>query len=201
MLKSIGKISKELDIHIQTLRDMEKNGKITSYRTTGGHRRYDIDEVKKELFGYISKVDDKRKIVLYVRISKYENKNDLLMQKEQMELYAMARGYSFEVIEDVGSGVNFERAGFRKVMELVVENKLSKIVVNWKNRLARIGFDLIEFICEKNGCKIEVVNNTKNDVNNSEYVDDLSNIIKQLSSGKKIEEIKEIKKILRKNNV
>lgn len=49
MLKSIGKISKELDIHSQTLRDLEKAGKITSYKTTGGHRRYDINEIKQQL--------------------------------------------------------------------------------------------------------------------------------------------------------
>ena len=197
MLKSIGKISKELDIHIHTLRDMEKNGKITAYRTIGGHRRYNVDEVKKELFGCIPEKNGSRKTILYVRISKYENKEDLLKQKEQLELYAMARGYAFETIEDVGSSLDFERVGFNKLMQLVLEKKVGRIVVNWKNRLARLGFGLIEYICEKNGCDIEIVDNTKDSIDEREYTDDLLNTIKQLSLHRTVE-FKEIKKILRK---
>jgi predicted site-specific integrase-resolvase len=201
MLQSIGKISKELDIHVQTLRDLEKSGKINSYRTVGGHRRYNIDEVKKELLScnpYIKK--EEKKTILYLRISRDEKIEDLLFQKEKLELYAVAKGYKFEIIEDVGSGLDYKRSGFKHLLGLIEDDRVERVVVGCKDRLVGFGFELIEIVCEKHDCEIEIIDNTKDGQTEQETADNLLFMMRYFSSSNY--RINKIKKIFRnKKNV
>ena len=65
----------------------------------------------------------------------------------------------YNIIEDVGSGINFNRKGIRKIIDLAISGKINKIVVAYKDRLTRFGFELIEYMVKKysNGT-IEIIN-------------------------------------------
>ena len=66
---------------------------------------------------------------------------------------------NYKIIEDIGSGINFNRKGIRKIIDLAINNKINKVVVAYKDRLTRFGFELIEDIIKKysNGT-IEIIN-------------------------------------------
>jgi putative resolvase len=66
---------------------------------------------------------------------------------------------NYKIIEDIGSGINFNRKGIRKIIDLAINNKINKVVVAYKDRLTRFGFELIEDIIKKysNGI-IEIIN-------------------------------------------
>ncbi len=184
MLQSIGKISKELDVHSQTLRKLCRSGKITSHKTSGGHRRFDINEVKKELLNinsYINK-DKNKKTILYARVSSNGQKKDLEYQKEKLELYAVAKGYTFEVIEDIGSGLNYNKKGLKKLINLIENDKVDKVVVNYKDRLIRFGYELIEMICNNHNCEIEIINETESKTFENELVEDLISLVTVFSA-------------------
>jgi len=153
-----------LGVHIQTLYNWEKVGKIDTIRTAGGHRMYnvqkylntyanpDYDNVKEETIDDVTndtKDETIKKVtkkeldklnICYIRVSTLSQKNDLERQREFMtEKYP-----TYDVIEDIGSGLNFNRKGLRKIIKLAISGKINKLVIAYKDRLTRFGYDLIE---------------------------------------------------------
>ncbi len=94
-----------LGITPETLRVWEKEGKIKPFRTKGRHRRYD-DEMLRDLLNK-SKPQIQKKTVLYARVSSTGQSDDLKRQIEQLETFALSRGYCYEIYQDIGSGLNF----------------------------------------------------------------------------------------------
>ena len=88
----------------------------------------------------------------------------------------IAKGYSFEIILDVGSGINYSKKGLQKLIKRINNQEVSKIVVLYKDRLIRFGYELIEYICELNGVEIEIIDNTTQS-KEQELTDDLIQII------------------------
>jgi predicted site-specific integrase-resolvase len=139
-----------LGVHVQTLYNWEKKGKIKTMRTPGGHRLYNVNEYLEK---YTDKTNDEIKQqeelnnsneeklnICYIRVSTLGQRDDLLRQKEYMK----KKYPSFIVIEDIGSGINFNRRGFRRIVKYAISGKINKLVVAFKDRLTRFGFDLIE---------------------------------------------------------
>lgn len=87
-----------------------------------------------------------------------------------------AKGYQFEIIMDVGSGINYKKKGLRELVNKVNNHKVSTIVVLYKDRLIRFGFELLEYLCEINGVSIEIIDNTEHS-KEQELTDDLIQII------------------------
>lgn len=73
----------------------------------------------------------------------------------------IAKGYQFEIITDIGSGINYNKQGLNKLVDMVTNGEVKKIVVLYKDRLIRFGFELIENICNKYGTTIEIIDNTE----------------------------------------
>jgi predicted site-specific integrase-resolvase len=131
----------------QTLRNWSDMGKIKYRRTTGGHRVYIINEQNENK-------ESKRKII-YIRVSSHKQKDDLERQKD----YMLERFPDYEVIKDIGSGLNFKRKGLISILDESEKGNIGKIVVYSKDRLCRFGFELLEYLFRKYSVELLVLNN------------------------------------------
>ena len=157
---SIGKFAKSLGVSIQTLRNWDKEGKLKpTYVTENGYRYYSEDLLNK--FRNIKNVNKiKKKNILYARVFTKNQKDELNRQIDNLKQYAYSKGYSFEIITDIGSGINYKKEGLLKMINLVECGEVDRIIVLYKDRLIRFGYDLIEYICKLNDTKIEIVDNS-----------------------------------------
>ena len=176
---SIKEASEFLGISIDTLRRWERVGKITSMRTQGGHRRYDKKELIKFKMGDNS---ENRITIAYCRVSSSDQKEDLQRQIENVSQYCIANGYQFRVISDLGSGLNYKKKGLQELIELICSNSIERIVVNYKDRLIRFGFELMEQLCSIYNVKIEIINLTEDKSYEEELVEDVLSVITVFSA-------------------
>ena len=72
-----------------------------------------------------------------------------------------AKGYQFEIISDIGSGINYNKKGLNQLIDMITNSEVDKIVVLYKDRLIRFGYELIENLCDKYGTTIEIIDNTE----------------------------------------
>lgn len=140
---------KPLEVHPNTLRQWADNGKIKHIRTPAGQRLYDIES-------FVGQIIAKRKIC-YCRVSSYKQKDDLARQIEFMR----EKFPDYEIIKDIGSGLNFKRKGLLALLESTSCGDVEKIVVAHRDRLSRFGYDLIKWLIERNGGKLVVLDDIK----------------------------------------
>lgn len=134
----------------RTLRRWEAEGKINTIRTPAGQRRYDIEKFVKEE----SEEGRRRATVIYARVSTRPQQSDLNRQVERLSaIYPSA-----EVVKEVGGGLNLRRKGLIALLGRVLRGDIKTIVVAHKDRLARFGFDIIEWMCKEFDCEIVVLN-------------------------------------------
>ncbi|WP_152588883.1 IS607 family transposase [Nostoc sphaeroides] len=162
-----------LGVCLRTLRRWEAEGKISTVKTPSGQRRYDIERfIKQE-----SEPDGGRTTVVYARVSTRSLYADLDRQVERLSaLYPGA-----EVVKEVGGGLNLRRKGLITLLGRVLRGDIGVIVVAHKDRLARFGFDIIEWLCEQNECKIVVLNQVSLSPH-AELVQDIVAILHSFSS-------------------
>lgn len=156
-LMSIGKFSKEIGISINHLRLLHKTGELVPVKITKGGTRYYSD---KQLNDYLGLNEKDKKVILYARVSTKKQKDDLENQIKNLKEYAYSKGYSFEIISDIGSGINYKKEGLKKLLEKINNSEISKIVVLYKDGLISFGFELIEFLANINNIEIEIIDNT-----------------------------------------
>lgn len=156
---------KILGIHQRTLYQWEEKGWIETIRTNGGMRMYNVEKFlkEKECKGDEKCVKnleelgkEKKKLKLcYVRVSSMGQKDDLERQKKLIrEKYP-----DHLMIQDIGSGINLNKKGILKIIELGIEGKIDELVIAYKDRLVRYGYELVEHIIKKySGGKIVIMN-------------------------------------------
>ena len=195
---SIGKFSKETGISISTLRRWDKeNIYKPTFVTEGGTRYYSEDQLNTIIYGS-SEINKSKKIIGYCRVSSQKQKDDLERQVDNVKTYMLAKGYSFEIITDIGSGINYNKKGLNKLLDMVSNNQVDKIVIMYKDRLVRFGYELLENICMKHNTTIEIIDNTER-TEEQELVEDLIQIITLFScrlQGKRAHKSKKILKEL-----
>ena len=160
--------SQILGLHPNTLRHYADNGTIESYRTKSGHRRYNVDAYLGLQKQFVS--------ICYCRVSNYKQKDDLNRQVEFMR----ANYPKAEIIKDIGSGLNYKRKGLKSLLKRVMQGDKLEIVVSHKDRLARFGFELIEWIIQQNGGRIVVLKQI-NLSSKQELITDLLSILRIFS--------------------
>lgn len=169
-LLTISQASKLLHVSQRTLRNWEKEGKISSVKTVGGHRRYSMIELNKLLDIKEEKQNNvELPIATYSRVSSHEQKTkgDLDRQSQRLSEYCAKKKYLVEhIIKDVGSGLSDSRSGFVKLSKLVYEKKISKIIIEYKDRLTRFQFGFIERMFNSYG--VEIICVEKNDISEEE---------------------------------
>ena len=135
-----------LGLHPQTLRNYAKQGKILCYRNSAGQRLYDVETY---LHGKSAP-----QLVCYCRVSSAQQRGDLQRQVAQMrELYPDA-----EIVTDVAGGLNWQRKGLLSILERLHRGDKLDVVVAHRDRLARFGFELIEWLVVQNGGAVLVLN-------------------------------------------
>ena len=191
MYISINKVAKRLNKSAQTLRNWEKTGElIPAYKTKSGYRYYTEEQINK-LLG----VEERERVTIgYCRVSSRKQQDDLERQTENMRNYLCAKGYKFEIITDIGSGINYNKVGLNILLDKVIKGEVDKVVVLHKDRLLRFGFELVENLCKRYGTSIEVVDNTPK-TEEQELVEDLVQIITVFScklQGKRANKMKKV---------
>ena len=163
------------------IRYWDSLGKITSFRTQGGHRRYLLSDII-DLFDSKPSEESiepyKKRRICYCRVSSHGQKKDLESQVEFFE-----RTYpDHEIIRDIGSGINFKRKGFNSILDSAIKGDIEEIVVTHRDRFCRFGFDLFERIIRDFSNGKIVVLNKKETSPEQELVDDLISIVTVFSS-------------------
>lgn len=186
-------VTKILGVTAQTLRNWDKEGKLKpSYTKSNGYRYYSEDVI----LSYTQERKTKKdvNVVLYARVSSKKQQDDLERQISNLKEYAKDKYEKYDVISDIGSGINYEKPGLKRLIELINKKQVDIIVVLYKDRLLRYGFELVEYFAKLNNVKIEVID--KIDKNqDQELVEDLVQIITVFScklQGKRKKKTKEL---------
>lgn len=187
--------SEILNVHQRTLMNWDKKGLIETKRTDNNFRLYNVKKYlesngKKHKTGEIKEIqfDDiknlnKKMDVCYVRVLNIDSTNELNKQAKKMEnLYPDAL-----IIKDIGSGLDMEREGLLKIIDLIINNKINKLILSKKEELCRVGFEMINFMIKKysNG-EIILLDSVDHKETKEEIMDDMYEMIKILSKKMKI---------------
>lgn len=136
-----GEVLKVLKVHYQTLYRMEERGEIDVVRSDAGHRLFNLNKYLRDN----NMLNVEKENICYCRVSSRKQSVDL---KRQVAL--MVKKYpNHRIIKDVGSGLNMERAGLKEIVELAIDGKIGELVIAYKDRLARFGYEMIEWIITK----------------------------------------------------
>ena len=193
---SINKFSKILGVSAQTLRNGDKKGKLHPHHTSSNGYRYYSHEQLNQVMNVKPNLD--RIVIGYCRVSSNKQKDDLERQIENMKLYLTAQGKPFEIISDIGSGIDYKKKGLKELMKRISQNKVDKVVVFYKDRLLRFGFELVEYIASLYDCDIEIIDHTEK-IEQQEIVEDLVQIITVFScklQGKRANKVRKLVKEL-----
>ena len=147
-----------LNVSVITLQRWDNDGKLKAFRTPTNRRYYTYEQYLE--YTGMRKAADNRKIVIYTRVSTSNQKDDLKNQVEFLRQYANSKGIIVdEVIEDYGSGLNYNRKKWNKLIDSCMTNEISTIIITHKDRFIRFGYDWFERFLTKFNVEIIVVNN------------------------------------------
>ena len=171
---SIGEFAKLTGKTTQTLRNWDKTGILKPNKVADSGHRYYLHEQLDQFYGL---KPDKDKIVIgYCRVSSSKQKDDLERQIGNVKAYLVAQGKPFEIISDIGSGINYNKKGLQNLIQRIDSGEVEKIVVLYKDRLIRFGFELIEYVAKLNQCTIEIIDNSEK-TQEQELVEDMIQIV------------------------
>ena len=140
--------------------------KIASYnqikfrRTPRGHRKYLLHT-------------DCKKEIIYCRVSSAKQKGDLDRQIKSLQ----RKFPDHEVIQDIGSGINFKRKGFLSLLQQVFDGTVSEVVVSSHDRFSRFNFEFFEWLLMQFGCKLISLNKSEDKSPEQELSEDLISVI------------------------
>ena len=181
---TIKEVANLVGVSYKTLHRWDEDGTLPSLHMTKGKRRYDSDLVEKFLGQYNPEPIKNRPVCVYVRVSSHEQKQkgDLERQKNRMIEYCAKNGYKVDYIfEDVGSGLSGSRPKLLKLFGLVKEKKISKVIIEHKDRLTRFQFNVFEEFFGAFDIKIEYVDDGKNLPYEQEFANDIMALISSFS--------------------
>ena len=176
---STKKVTEILGVTAQTLRNWDKEGKLKpSYVKSNGYRYYSEESI----LSYTQERKTKKNlnVIGYARVSSKKQSDDLERQINNLNTYISSKYDSFDIITDIGSGINYNKPGLKKLIEKINKKEVDLIIVLYKDRLLRFGFELVEYFAQLNNVKIEILD--KIDKNqDEELVEDLVQIITEFS--------------------
>ena len=177
-LITISEAAKRLGISPTTLRRWEESGKLIPERTQGNQRRYRLSQI--EPATHLRKQD--RKTLAYARVSSHDQKDDLERQKQVLELYCAQQGWTFELISDIGSGVNYYKKGLKRLLNEILIGNVGRLVITHKDRLLRFGAELVFSICEAKQVEVVMVNKGEDTTFEDDLATDVLEIITVFSA-------------------
>ena len=179
-LLTIGEAAEYLGVSTQTLRRWERKGKGISFqRTTGNQRRYDITDLGLP----VRRKNLKENITLaYARVSSHDQKEDLQRQEKMLQLFCSSNGWEFEIISDLGSGMNYHKKGLKILINKILNGEISRLVLTHKDRLLRFGAELIFTLCEQKNIEVVMINRGDEPSFEEELASDVLEIITVFSA-------------------
>lgn len=147
-------VLRTLRISRQTLCAYVKNGTIKATKMPNG--QYDYEEAS--VYGFLNK-DVKRRTYLYARVSTQKQKADLANQVEALKQFAFLNGYQVSgIFSDIASGISFEkRTNFFTMLDDIINGKVERVIITYKDRLSRVGFELFQHLFGRYHCQIIVM--------------------------------------------
>ncbi|MFN3884989.1 MAG: IS607 family transposase [Rhodocyclaceae bacterium] len=177
---SIHEAAKFLGVSPQTLRRWEREGKLLpDERTIGGRRRYDLARLRPEQF---HTPESDRRTVAYARVGSGDQKDDLERQKQVLERYCARQGWTFEVIADLGSGMNYHKKGLKRLLNDILAGRVGRLVITHKDRLLRFGAELVFAICEAKNVEVVILNQGEDTTFEEDLAKDVLEIITVFSA-------------------
>jgi len=176
---SIKEFAKLINVTTQTLRNWDKTNKLKPFVLDSGHRRYTNEHLLE-----IKKIKNTDKInVVYCRESSKQQKNSLDEQVNKSLEFCVSKGISVnKVIKDFGSGLNYKRSGLLELLELIESDKIENLVVYYKDRLVRFGFEIFEHLCKIHNVNLIIIDDSEtNKTKEQEFAEDLISIIHYFS--------------------
>lgn len=154
----LGDFAELLGVSVKTLQRWDREGILKANRTPTDRRYYTYDQYLQ--FKGIKTKNDNRETVIYARVSTRNQKEDLQNQVAFLRQFCNAKGMIVDqCIEEYGSGLNYNRKKWNRLLEEVMEQKVKTIVVTHQDRFIRFGYDWFERFCEKFHTTIVIVNN------------------------------------------
>lgn len=177
---NITQFAKLINYSVKTLQKWDRDNVLKPQTRTKTNRRlYSHDQLLQFTNSNILK---KRKNIIYCRVSSSNQKNDLSSQKNFLIDFTRNMGLSIdEIYTDIGSGMNFKRKNFLKLLEEVQNNEVESVTIAHKDRLCRFGYELIEHLFNKSNVKINLINDDRLSPE-QELCQDLTSIIHVFSS-------------------
>lgn len=177
-----------------TLTKYVKEGIIKVEKLPNGRYEYDTDSV----YSFLNK-DVKRKTYIYARVSTSKQKPDLENQIELLKQFCFSSGYTISgIFSDIASGISFEkRNDFFRMLDDVIDNKVERVVITYKDRLSRVGFDLFYHLFKKYNCEIVVMSEVGSEkLDSQEIFEEIISLLHcysmKLYSKRKVQKIKEV---------
>lgn len=180
-LLTIKQTAEYLNVSTDTLRKWDKSGKLVPLTTTGGHRRYQQEQLDSYIGITKESVETSEIVATYSRVSSHEQKQkgDLDRQSQRLSEYCAKKKLNVGfIIKDVGSGLSDTRNGFIKLTNLVIDKKISKVIIEHKDRLTRFQYNFIEKMFNSYG--VDIIHIEKNDV--SEQEDLVTDLVSMMAS-------------------
>ena len=174
----VGEFAEKVGVSISTLQRWDRTDVLKSRRTPTNQRYYTDEDLNKVLN---LETKTKRKNVGYCRVSTQNQKHNLENQKEFVSVYGLSHGVILdEIYTDIGSGLNYKRQNWNKLLKQVEANEIDKIYVTYKDRFVRFGYDWFEEFCASHGTEI-IVLNQKQTSTEEELTEDLLSILHEFS--------------------
>jgi predicted site-specific integrase-resolvase len=200
-LGKVGDVSKLLGIHRNTVIKWHETGELKPDKiSTAGTRFYDLDRVEK-LFLKTQQKNRPNLTACYSRVSTHDQKNDLKRQMENLTSFCIANGWNYVSLSDIGSGLNFNRANFKKLLGQIHNKEINRLVLQTKDRLLRFGSEIIFELCLLNDIEVVIVDQSEQITFEQELAEDVIEIITVFSAklyGKRSHKNKKILEFLEK---
>jgi len=180
---SIGEASKKLGVTIKTIREWDKLNKIRTVKTPGGHRRIPKEEIDR-IIG-TENCASYKKAIIYGRVStsKQAENGNLERQLTRLREYANEKGYEIEKeFSEIASGINETRVELNKMLEFIKKDEIRYIIIEYKDRLARFGYNYLEKYIKDNNGEIVVLDSDNTDNDEEGLVKDLISIVTSFSA-------------------
>jgi putative resolvase len=179
---SIGEAAKELGVSVITLRRWADSGKMRSERSPSGQRRFFLTDIKRITPRELNQLDE-RITINYARVSSHDQKQDLIRQAQVLETFSAANGWQYETIQDLGSGLNYQKKGLQKLLKRIMQGDVARLVITHKDRLLRFGSELVFAICEEFETEVVIINKTPEEISfEQELVQDMIELITVFSA-------------------
>ena len=154
----VGEFSEKVGVSISTLQRWDRTNVLKSRRTPTNQRYYTDEDLNKVL-NLEAETKSKRKNVGYCRVSTQGQKHNLENQQEFVSIYSLSNGVILdEIYTDIGSGLNYKRQNWSKLLKQVEANEIDKIYITYKDRFVRFGYEWFEEFCASHGTEIIVLN-------------------------------------------